>query len=56
MNIFEEVKRAGSLSNYCFSIVIQGFVVTTKISFCYTDHQIFERYHKFFCKKRFMQK
>ena len=53
--IFLMMLTRSSLRNYCFSLY-QGFVdVDTKLV-CYTDHQIFERYHKFKLKNGYAKK
>jgi transcription-repair coupling factor (superfamily II helicase) len=54
-DIFEEMEEAVPYKTIVFSM-FQGFVDTLNKIVCYTDHQIFERYHKFHLKNGYAKK
>lgn len=54
-DIFEEMEEAVPYKTIVFSMY-QGFVDTLNKTACYTDHQIFERYHKFHLKNGYAKK
>jgi transcription-repair coupling factor (superfamily II helicase) len=54
-DIFEDVEQEISYSTVVFPLY-QGFVDNDRKIICYTDHQIFERYHKFRLKNGYAKK
>ncbi|WP_340201585.1 transcription-repair coupling factor [Ascidiimonas sp. W6] len=54
-DIFEEMEEAVPYKTIVFSM-FQGFVDSQNKITCYTDHQIFERYHKFHLKNGYAKK
>jgi transcription-repair coupling factor (superfamily II helicase) len=50
--IFEEINEQVKFQSLNFSLR-QGFVDSTLSIVCYTDHQIFERYHRYRAKEKF---
>ena len=55
-DIFETVDEDVHCQTHCDCPYIQGFIDHDKKIVCYTDHQIFERYHKFHLKNGFSKK
>lgn len=54
-DIFDEMETKVHYKTFVFSMY-QGFVDTENKVACYTDHQIFERYHKFQLKNGYAKK
>jgi len=54
-DIFEDVEQEVSYKTIVLSL-FQGFVDHDNKIICYTDHQIFERYHKFHLKNGYAKK
>ncbi len=54
-DIFEEVEHEVHYNTVVFPLY-QGFIDTDLQLVCYTDHQIFERYHKFHLKNGYAKK
>ena len=54
-DIFNDVEQAVAYQTVVFPLH-QGFIDTTEKIVCYTDHQIFERYHKFRLKNGYAKK
>jgi transcription-repair coupling factor (superfamily II helicase) len=54
-DIFEDVDENVHYKTVVFSL-FQGFIDTDEKIVCYTDHQIFERYHKFHLKNGYAKK
>ncbi len=54
-DIFEDVAQQVHYKTIVFSL-FQGFVADDLQLVCYTDHQIFERYHKFHLKNGYAKK
>ncbi|MEM9685421.1 MAG: transcription-repair coupling factor [Bacteroidota bacterium] len=54
-DIFEEMEQHIPYKTLVFSIY-QGFIAPALSIACYTDHQIFERYHKFRLKSNYTKK
>ncbi len=54
-DIFENQEQEISYKTIVFPMY-QGFIDIDKKIVCYTDHQIFERYHKFYLKNNFSKK
>jgi transcription-repair coupling factor (superfamily II helicase) len=54
-DIFDDVEHDVSYQTIVFPMY-QGFIDVDKKIVCYTDHQIFERYHKFRLKNNFSKK
>lgn len=58
-DIFESIDDSQSIKNHYETIVLplyQGFIDDELQIACYTDHQIFERYHKFQIKNGYSKK
>ncbi|MEZ5197044.1 MAG: transcription-repair coupling factor [Bacteroidales bacterium] len=60
-SIFDDIIASRGLENrFSFETIDislhQGFIDHDKKIVCYTDHQIFERYHKFYLKEKFSSK
>ena len=54
-DIFEDAKKEVHYQTIVFSLY-QGFIDVEEKIVCYTDHQIFERYHKFRLKNGYAKK
>ncbi len=54
-DIFEDVEQDVHYKTIVFSL-FQGFIADDLKLVCYTDHQIFERYHKFHLKNGYAKK
>jgi len=54
-DIFEDVEQDVHYKTFVFSLH-QGFIDHDNKMVCYTDHQIFERYHKFHLKNGYAKK
>lgn len=54
-DIFDEMETKVHYQTFVFSMY-RGFVDTTERIVCYTDHEIFERYHKFQLKNGYAKK
>lgn len=54
-DIFEEIEGEVQYKTVVFPIY-QGFIDDDQKTVCYTDHQIFERYHKFHLKNGYAKK
>ncbi|MFP2996915.1 transcription-repair coupling factor [Spongiivirga sp. MCCC 1A20706] len=54
-DIFDDVEQEVNYQTIVFSL-FQGFVDQDQKIVCYTDHQIFERYHKFHLKNGYAKK
>ncbi|MGB8704745.1 MAG: transcription-repair coupling factor, partial [Gillisia sp.] len=54
-DIFDDQEREVKFETVVFSL-FQGFIDETLKIVCYTDHQIFERYHKFHLKNGYAKK
>ncbi|MBT3208719.1 MAG: transcription-repair coupling factor [Bacteroidetes bacterium] len=55
-SIFNELNQDVEEFGYILTTLHEGFVDYDLLICCYTDHQIFERYHKFKIKSRFKKK
>ena len=54
-DIFDDIEQDVHYKTIVFSLY-QGFIDTNSKMVCYTDHQIFERYHKFHIKNGYAKK